>query len=140
MEQQQADFLKERINNCPFNRYNKIRAVSVEEGRSLVEAELSPESMNIWDLPHGGLLFALGDVAAGLAAHSLNSTKVVTVSATISFLAAADRKASFLQARGTVLKAGRSTLFISVEITDSTGTEVAAGQYVMHRVSEKDGN
>lgn len=136
MEKESADYLIRRINECPFNRHNGIRALSVTEGEALVEAQISETSNNIWHVPHGGLLFALGDVSSGLAAHSLSPDKVMTINGDMQFLAAAPG-AAFLRARGTVVKAGHSTLFIRVEIHDDSGLLIAAGQYTMHRIHER---
>ena len=66
------DSIIEEINHTdPYNEANNIRAVSLEEGHSVMEVELKPEHKNIWGLPHGGIVFAAADVAAGIAADSV---------------------------------------------------------------------
>ena len=130
MEQNRVDFLMDRINCCPFNRANGIYAAEVREGYAKIEADLTGDSLNIWGVPHGGLLFAMADVASGLAAQSTHDGKVVTVSANINFLQSSREK--HLTAVGRERKSGRSTGFFDVEITDTSGAMLATGQYVMH--------
>ena len=137
MDQERKDFLTGRIDACPFNRLNGIRAVSVEEGRAVAEAVLEESSMNIWGVPHGGLLFALGDVASGLASHLISRGKVVTVSGNINFLAAG-QNTKYLRAEAEVIREGHSTIFIGIMIRDDADRPVAAGQYVMHRMQERE--
>ena len=43
----------------PYTEANRIQAVSLKEGSSVVEVTVLPEHKNIWGLPHGGLLFVL---------------------------------------------------------------------------------
>ena len=131
LEAKQAEFLKERINACPFNRQNGIYVDEVGEGYAIIAVSLTNESMNIWNVPHGGLLFSLGDVAAGLATQSICEGRVVTISGTINFMAAS-KGDKWIKSRGTVIKKGKSTAFVDVEITDNAGIKIAAGQYVMH--------
>ena len=120
----------DRIDRCPFNHANGIYAAEVREGFARVEAELTPDSMNIWGVPHGGLLFAMADVASGLAAQSLHDGRTVTVSANINFLCSSREHHLIAEARAR--KSGRSTGFFDVNITDSAGALLATGQYVMH--------
>ena len=130
MDQQRADFLMSRIDCCPFNRENGIYAAEVREGYARVETELTPDSMNIWGVPHGGLLFAMADVASGLAAQYVHDGRTVTVSGNINFLCSS--RETHLIAEAYERKSGRSTGFFNVDITDSSGTLLATGQYVMH--------
>lgn len=130
MEQTRKDFLMDRIDRCPFNRANGIRAAEVREGYARIEVELEEDSLNIWGVPHGGLLFAMADVASGLAAQSTHDGRTVTVSANVNFLTSSRGKR--LTAIGRERKSGRSTGFYDVEITDDSGVLLLTGQYVMH--------
>ena len=135
MDEERKQFLLDRINACPYNVHTGIYARSVEEGHSVVVADLKPESMNIWNVPHGGLLFALADVAAGLSAQSVAGGRIVTVNGNINFLDTS-LHAKQLRAEGRVIRSGRTTVFTNVLITDDTGLKIAAGQFVMHRIGE----
>lgn len=132
MEKQHAEFLMNRINACPFNAANGIYAVSVEEGSAVVAADLTESSKNIWGIPHGGLLYTLGDVACGLATQSVHDGRTVTVSGTLNYLRSAGKETQRLTGVGTVIKSGRSMAFVRVEIRDEGENLLATGQYVAH--------
>lgn len=131
MESQNVEFLIERINTCPFNKHNRIRAIEVKEGYSKVTADLTEDSVNIWGIPHGGLLFSLGDVAAGLAGQSYGGNRVVTTNGNISFLKGS-RDCKQLIATAQVLNSTRSVGFFSVDIRTEHDDLIACGQYVLH--------
>lgn len=130
MDEQRKKYLKNRINQCPFNLAHQISAVEVEPGKSTVQVVLTGDSLNIWSIPHGGILFAVADVAAGLCAQSTHDGKVVTVSSSVNFLQAS--QGNRLIATGLEIKSGRFTSFISVKVEDSTGAVVLVGQFIMH--------
>ena len=48
-----------------FIRHNGIRVVSVDEEKSVLTADVTPENSNIWGGVHGGFLYAMADTAAG---------------------------------------------------------------------------
>ena len=51
----------------PFSQYNHMKVTAVDDGTATVELELQPDSLNCWGTPHGGALFTMADVAAGMA-------------------------------------------------------------------------
>ena len=126
-------FLLERINKCPFNLHNQIHAMEVNEGYSVVVATLTEDSVNIWGLPHGGLLFSLGDVAAGLAGQSFGDKQVVTTSSNMNFLQKPHvSKCGRLTATARVLRSTRSLGFFRVDIQDEENNLIATGEFVMY--------
>ena len=131
MTDDKANFLMDRINQCPFNQEIGIHAVKVEDGYAEIAADVSARSVNIWGLPHGGLLFSVADVAAGLAAQSLHDATVVTISANVNFIQS-DRQSKQLLAIGRHIKRGKSVGFFHVEVFSQAGTLLLTGQYVMH--------
>ena len=108
----------------PFSAYNHLEICDIEEGRSRVELHMAPESRNRWGQPHGGLLFALADVACGVALVTLRQESCVTVSSNMEYIASAG-DAGHLIARGRVVHAGRRTCFCQAEITTSEGKLIA---------------
>lgn len=60
-----------------FIRHNGIRVVSVDEEKSVLTADVTPENSNIWGGVHGGFLYAMADTAA---ARSRASTTASTTS------------------------------------------------------------
>lgn len=109
-----------------FNKYNGIKVVDFGEGSSAVETELQKTSMNPWGSAHGGLVFSMCDVAAGVAlmgaAHS-----VVTQSASIYYLRPAAGKT--LRAEGRVIKDGRTVALVETNVYNDGGELVASGKF-----------
>ena len=131
MTQEKAEFLKSRFDQCPFNQTNGIRARLVEDGYAEVTVQSTEHSINIWGLPHGGLLFSLADVAVGLAVHSLHQGKAVTVNANVNFIRSSQDGSSLLGVAQCV-RCGRSIGFFQAEVYDNLGTLLLSGQYVIH--------
>ena len=104
-----------------FNIYNGLRVVDVDDGFCALEVELRPESLNTWGTPHGGLLFAMADVACGVSAVSVRLEQCVTASASIDYIAAAGSTGR-LKAVARVLRSGRKLCFCCAEVRDDKGT------------------
>ena len=73
----------------PFSQYNHMKVTAVDDGTATVELELHPDSLNCWGTPHGGALFTMADVAAGMALLTLRQEVTFTVSSSIEYLSAA---------------------------------------------------
>ena len=133
MDREYLDQIIDRINHkCPYNETNGIRTVLLEEGHSVVEVEVRPEHLNVWGLPHGGLLFAIADVASGTAAHSTRkNAHFVTADSSIHFLYA-NPEAKRLRAEGRVIRSGRTLCVVQAEIYDDQDHHVLTGQYTMY--------
>ena len=129
MDQEKETLLLARINTSPFNVANGIYAVRVDEGFSEVAVDITEKSCNIWNIPHGGLLFSLADVAAGLAAQSLVDGRVVTISANVNFIQASN--GCKLHAIGNKIRSGNSIGFFEVSVMDDQDRLLLTGQYVM---------
>ena len=57
----------ERVNQTnPFMLHNSIRAVALSEDRAEVRAEITEDSLNAMQTVHGGLMFVMAEIAAGL--------------------------------------------------------------------------
>lgn len=75
----------------PFLQHNHFCVEDVDDGTSLVTLELQRENLNRWGAPHGGTIFAMADIAAGMAALTVRQDVNVTTSATIDYMAAPRR-------------------------------------------------
>ena len=69
-----------------FIRHNGIRVVSVDEEKSVLTADVTPENSNIWGGVHGGFLYAMADTAAGAFARINYSQHNVTLNGSINYL------------------------------------------------------
>ena len=76
----------ERVNQTnPFMLHNRIRAVVLSEDRAEVRAEITEDSLNAMQTVHGGLMFVMAEVAAGLVTRN-DGRKYVTLDSSFRFL------------------------------------------------------
>ena len=104
---------------------------SIAPGAVEVAAPILPQSRQQAGFGHGGLMFAIGDSAAGYSALSLVAPQagVVTVEMKINFLAPG--KGDHLIARGRVLRPGKRLIIVAasiVSVTAGVETEIAVLQ------------
>lgn len=78
-------FINEVNTRCEFNKYNHIFATDIEPELAVVEAELRPESMNPLGMAHGGFVYSMCDIAAGVVV-SQYAGKFVTLSGNLYFM------------------------------------------------------
>ncbi len=110
----------EYANSRPgFNMHNGFKIVAAALGYAEVEVELLPHTLNPMGAAHGGLIFALGDTAAG-AAGKTHGFHVVTQSASVSYLRPAVGEK--LRAIARQRHHGRRTAVYEVEIQNDDGS------------------
>ena len=85
-------------------------------------------------MAHGGLIFTLCDVATGVAART-GGRITVTLDSNIHFLRRA-KDTEKLVARGRVVKAGRTTGFVTAEVFDDTDKLIATADMTVYYVDE----
>ena len=127
--------LKEKLldfgnNREPFLTHNHMYTADMADGTATVVLPMCRESLNRWGGAHGGILFALCDVAMGMAIMTLRQEMVVTVNADIDYLSAA-AAGSILTAVGRVDRLGGKLAFCSAEVTDETGRVIVQAHCVM---------
>lgn len=122
MTPEQKKIVKNFVNNSDsFNLWNGMKLTDVGEGTASIEVELTPNSLNSWNTPHGGLLFAMADVACGVAAVSVRMEQCMTASASVDYIAATGSSGRLL-AEARVLRAGSRLAFCAGEVRDEKGT------------------
>ena len=114
----------------PFLTHNHMYTADLSDGCATVVLPMCEDSLNRWGGAHGGILFSLCDVAMGMAIMTLRQEMVVTVNASIDYLAAA-AAGSTLTAVGKVERIGRKLAFASAEIRDQTGKLLVQSHCVM---------
>jgi acyl-CoA thioesterase len=105
-----------------YNHHNGIKLVALEEGRSVVEVQLTRDSMNPQGTAHGGLIFSIADTAAGCACIS-RGRSAVTLSGNVNYLRPG--KGEYLRAEATEQHYGSKTAVYRVCITDPQQNKVA---------------
>ena len=114
-----------------FIRHNGIRIVSVDEEKSVLEAEITDLSRNVWGGVHGGFLYAMADTAAGAFARIKYGRRNVTLNGSINYLRSAAH-AKTLTAVCREVKVGGHIGFFEVNITDDAGTPIARAEVNMY--------
>ena len=134
--EQKEMWLRRLKTHGDFNDLTGLRVVDVDDGRAVVKLEQSPRVLNRWGSPHGGALFTVADVAAGVSALTLRRETMVTLNASVDFMdtAAPDGE---LTATGRVERMGGRTCFASVGITDCNGKKIAAMRATIYFTGKK---
>lgn len=114
-----------------FNAHNGILITDIEDDMCVVEAELRPEALNPLGMAHGGIVFSLCDVAAGVLIAQTGQ-KAVTTSSSMSYLHPSC--GSRLRAVGKVLKSGRTIAVVEASVYDERGELTARGTFELCRL------
>lgn len=96
---------------------------SAEPGKAVCSLVLEEKHMNENNVPMGGAIFTLADIACAVAANGYSEKKTVSQQASITFLAPA--KGKRLLAEASCLRSGRTTALYMVDVRDELGTYVA---------------
>lgn len=116
----------ERLNKrSGFNMHNGIKVTELNDEICVVEGELKPESLNPWGSAHGGFVYSLCDVAAGVAGSK--GRKCVTQSGSIYYLRPG--VGTKLRAEGKVIKNGKRVVLVETNVFSEDGTHVARGEF-----------
>lgn len=112
--------------SCSYNIYNGIKVVDLKENVCVVEAELRDESMNPWGMAHGGLVYSLCDVSAGVVV-SQTGRRGVTQSGMVYYLRPSTGKK--LRAEGKIIKNGKTVVLVEANIYNDEGLHTARGEF-----------
>ena len=118
-----TEMLMELNKKYNFNTANDIVITEVGNGISRVQTALSPKSLNPFGFAHGGLLFTLCDVAAGVLALE-GGRASVTLSANIEYLRGGISSGT-LYAVAKRIKEGRTIGVFDVDVYDENDNLLA---------------
>ena len=118
-----------------FIRHNGIRIISVDEEKSVLKAEVTDLSRNVWGGVHGGFLYTMADTAAGAFARIKYGRRNVTLSGSINYLRTAAH-AKNLNAVCREVKVGGHVGFFEVNITDEEERLIARAEVNMYFLQE----
>ena len=114
-----------------FIHYNGIRIVSVDEEKSVLEADVTENACNVWGTVHGGFLYAMADTAAGAFMRIKHGVHNVTLNGSINYLRTT-AGAKKLTAIAREVRVGGHVGFLEVDITSDTGKLVARAEFNMY--------
>lgn len=125
-KQEKIDAINAR---CSYNIYNGIKVVDIDDNFCAVEGELREETMNPWGMAHGGFVYSLCDVAAGVAVGQ-SGRHGVTLSGTMYYLRPS--KGKKLRAEGRIIKNGKTVVLVETNTYNDEGVHTARGEFQIY--------
>lgn len=122
-------FINKVNTRCEYNKYNHIFVTDVELESAVVEAELRPESLNLLGMAHGGFVYSMCDVAAGVIIAQY-ADKFVTLSGNLYFMRPSKGKKLRCEAR--IIKRGRTVNVVDTCVFDDSGAVTAKGTFEIY--------
>lgn len=101
-------------------------------GHARLSVEVIPESLNLYGNAHGGFLFSLCDMAAGMSTYAYEIVNV-TQNSSIQFLRGVSQGTVFVESNA--VHKGSKTVVNQVTITDSEGRLLVTAAYTMFLLS-----
>ena len=119
------ELIKNRQKLAPVAKLVDAHIESIDPGRVRIRYAVKPEFMHPGNAVQGGIITVYADMAMAMAAHTLcaDGEFMATSQLSISFLAPVLKGPVF--GEGTVVKRGRSTLFMEAVVKDAEGVELA---------------
>lgn len=111
-----------------FNQCNGIKIVDICKDYAECRVDLTDDSFNSQGLVHGGLLFAICDVASGYSITG-DEHNCVTSGASFSYLNKVTTAQKYIRAVGTPIKVGRRTAVVEACVYDDEDKLVAKGTF-----------
>ena len=96
-----------------FLKHNDIIILESNEKTSKVKMNISENSLNPYDIVHGGLIYSMGDTVMGITIRS-TGRDAVTLDGTINYLKPG--KGKYLIATSEVIKVGKTTSVLMANI------------------------
>ena len=122
-------FINKVNTRCEYNKYNHIFVTDVESESAVVEAELRPESLNLLGMAHGGFVYSMCDVAAGVIIAQY-ADKFVTLSGNLYFMRPGKGKKLRCEAR--IIKRGRTVNVVDTCVFDDSGAVTAKSTFEIY--------
>ena len=126
--------LKRYFEKDRFARHVGIKLIDISAGRATASLKIEEYHLNAVDMVHGGVLFALADLAFAAASNS-HGKIAVAVSNSISYIKAGEGDILYAEARE--ISKDRKLASYSVEIKDKTEKTVALLHGLAYRKKEK---
>ena len=135
MDQEVADALWKRVAQEPFARKLGLKLVKLEPGYALVEVTLQPDTANIFETTHGGVIFSLIDEAFELSCNS-HGTVAVALSVNVTYHRP-PTPGALLRAESREIYRSRKTGTYDIRVTENQDVLIASCQAVAYRKNEK---
>ena len=114
-----------------FAALSGIVLLKAENGTAEASMEIGPQHLNGIGIVNGGAVYTLADFVMAAAANSREEASAVSLTTTITFMAA--RKCGVLMARAREVSLKRSVATYQVDVTDDAGEMVASLTGMVYR-------
>ena len=135
MEQKIKEAMQRQVAGEPFANKLGLKLIDVNEGYALVEMRCSKEMENIFQMTHGGAIFALIDEAFEVSCNS-HGTVAVALNVNITYHKAPSPE-STLRAESKEVAKTRRTGNYYITVKDEKDNLIASCQALAYRVGEK---
>lgn len=112
-----------------FNVHNGIEVIEFDDEHCIVVGKLSDKTSNPFHMAHGGFVYSLCDVAAGVLV-TREGHPGVTLNSNMHFLHPS--RGTNLRAEGRMVKRGRTVSVIETKVYDDTGRVTAVGIFEIY--------
>lgn len=126
--------MNEKINKAvgllisPLSGFEQARLEELEEGHSVISIDITDTSLNALGNVHGGFIFTLCDISAGIITAS-HSRVGVTLNSSINYLKGLNSGTLYFEAN--TLHKGKTTIVLNVKVTNQDGVRVADATFTM---------
>lgn len=112
---------RKRVKQSSLSALLGFHVESLAPGRAVLSMQVRELHKQIHDVVHGGVLAALADTAAAIAAYTVveRGTELATIELKINYLSAVP--GGKIKAEGKVLRAGRNFVVTECEVLDANG-------------------
>lgn len=112
----------------PLGKLEKAELLEIAPGHARVKIDIEEDALNFYGNLHGGFIFSLCDMVAGMSAYAYEFANV-TQQASIHYLHAF--QTGTLYAEGNAIHKGRHTAVIQVSVTTEEGKQIASATITM---------
>ena len=132
MEKDRNQAISEYVQRDPFARFLGAKVEIVKPGHSRVTLTITDDMVNFHGKTHGGVIFALGDIAFAAASNSYGQT-AVALNVGINFLKAANPGERLVAEATEQNSAGPTALYDITIRNELTGDVIAKSQDLAYR-------
>jgi acyl-CoA thioesterase len=135
MDQSVKEAIYRAVDKEPFSRAMNMELVSLESGHSIVEMNYVPETMNnIYDMAHGGAIFALIDEAFETAGQT-DGTVAVALNVNVTYVSSPEANTR-LRAEAREVSRTKKTAVYDIKVTGHNGHLIAKCQALAYRTGK----
>jgi len=125
LTREHLEYAQSRVKLSKFSALMGFEVTKLYEGGAVLRVTTEEHHRQIHNVMHGGVIAALADTAAAIAAYTVVplGTEVVTIELKINYLLPVG--GGEVQAEGRVLRAGRNFIVVECDVTNEAGALAA---------------